>query len=83
MILTDEEIKIIEEHRKNKKYDFKLLEIKIDHFLKFSNDVIDTACELKNIYETMNCENQKKFERLIQIKFLFDIEKLNDKYQKG
>lgn len=73
MLLTEEEEKIIEEHRKNKKPDFEKIEKRVENFLHIANKAIDEACELEAIYKGMNYEDQKKFEGLLNIKFLNDI----------
>ena len=73
MILTEEEEKIIEEHRKNKKHDFEKIEKRVEKFSQITNRAIDEACELEAIYKGMDYENKKKFEGLLNIKFLNDI----------
>lgn len=73
MLLTKEEEKIIEEHRKNKKHDFEKIKKRAEKFLQIANKAIDEACELEAIYKGMNYEDQKKFEELLNIKFLNDI----------
>ena len=73
MLLTEEEEKIIEEHRKNKKHVFENIQKKVEKFLQITNRAIDEACELEAIYKSMNYENKKKFEGLLNIKFLNDI----------
>lgn len=73
MTLTEEEEKIIKEYRKNKKPDFEKIEKRVEKFLQIANKAIDEACELEAIYKSMNYEDQKKFEGLLNIKFLNDI----------
>lgn len=73
MLLTEEEEKIIEEHRKNKKHDFEKIEKRVEKFLQIANKAIDEACELEAIYKGINYEDRKKFEGLLNIKFLNDI----------
>lgn len=73
MRVTEEERKIIEEHRKNKKHDFEKIEKRVKNFLSIANKAIDEACELEAVYKSMNYEDKKKFEGLLNIKFLNDI----------
>ena len=51
----------------------KNIEKKVENFLHITNKDIDEACELESIYKGMNYEEQKKFEGLLNIKFLNDI----------
>jgi|GEM_PF-5915126 len=73
MKVTEEEEKIIEEHRKNKKHDFEKIEKRVEDFLSITNKAIDEACELEAVYKGMNYEDKKKFEGLLNIKFLNNI----------
>lgn len=79
-LLTEEEVKLIEDFRKKKTINEKKLKIKIDEFIDLSNKAFNMAEYLYGLLET-NKQAETFIRRTLDTTFLRDMYEMSEEYK--
>ena len=79
-LLTEEEVKLIEDFRKKKTINEKELKVKIDEFIDLSNKAFNMAEYLYGLLET-NKQAETFIRRVLDTTFLRDMYEMSEEYK--